>query len=149
MNKIILILTILFLIMGCSYEPILSNKKENFRFNIITMEGDNTINEIIKRNLMDKKSGNKVYNIHLSSIKNKDIVSLNEKSDPTSFKLEVVADYKVTENNVIILKNKISKEVRYNNINDKFELSKYEDSILKNLSEIISSEVILSIRAYK
>tara|TARA_B100001121_G_C18448345_1_gene507254 strand:- start:3 stop:452 length:450 start_codon:yes stop_codon:yes gene_type:complete len=149
MNKIISTLTILFLIMGCSYEPILSNKKENFRFNIITMEGDNTINEIIKRNLMDKKSGNKVYNIHLSSIKNKDIVSLNEKSDPTSFKLEVVADYKVTENNVIILKNKISKEVRYNNINDKFELSKYEDSILKNLSEIISSEVILSIRAYK
>ncbi len=149
MNKIISTLTILFLIMSCSYEPILSNKKENFRFNIITMEGDNTINEIIKRNLMDKKSGNKVYNIHLSSIKNKDIVSLNEKSDPTSFKLEVVADYKVTENNVIILKNKISKEVRYNNINDKFELSKYEDSILKNLSEIISSEVILSIRAYK
>ena len=134
---------------GCSYEPILSKKKENFRLNIITMEGDNTINEIIKRNLMDKSSGNKVYIIHLSSIKNKEIVSLNEKSDPTSFKLEVVADYKVTEKDVIILKNKISKEVRYNNINDKFELSKYEDGILKNLSEIISSEIILSIRAYK
>ena len=98
---------------------------------------------------MDKSSGNKVYIIHLSSIKNKEIVSLNEKSDPTSFKLEVVADYKVTEKDVIILKNKISKEVRYNNINDKFELSKYEDGILKNLSEIISSEIILSIRAYK
>ncbi len=134
---------------GCSYEPILSKKKENFRLNIITMEGDNTINEIIKRNLMDKSSGNKVYIIHLSSIKNKEIVALNEKSDPTSFKLEVVADYKVTEKDVIILKNKISKEVRYNNINDKFELSKYEDGILKNLSEIISSEIILSIRAYK
>ena len=149
MSKIISTLTILFFMVGCSYEPILSKKKENFRFNIITMEGDNTINEIIKRNLMDKSSGNKVYVIHLSSIKNKEIVSLNEKSDPTSFKLEVVADYKVTEKDVIILKNKISKEVRYNNINDKFELSKYEDGILKNLSEIISSEIILSIRAYK
>ncbi len=149
MSKIISTLTILFFMVGCSYEPILSKKKENFRFNIITMEGDNTINEIIKRNLMDKSSGNKVYIIHLSSIKNKEIVSLNEKSDPTSFKLEVVADYKVTEKEVIILKNKISKEVRYNNINDKFELSKYEDGILKNLSEIISSEIILSIRAYK
>ena len=149
MSKIISTLTILFFMVGCSYEPILSKKKENFRFNIITMEGDNTINEIIKRNLMDKSSGNKLYSIHLSSIKNKEIVSLNEKSDPTSFKLEVVADYKVTEKEVIILKNKISKEVRYNNINDKFELSKYEDGILKNLSEIISSEIILSIRAYK
>ncbi len=149
MSKIISTLTILFFMVGCSYEPILSKKKENFRFNIITMEGDNTINEIIKRNLMDKSSGNKLYSIHLSSIKNKEIVSLNEKSDPTSFKLEVVADYKVTEKDVIILKNKISKEVRYNNINDKFELSKYEDGILKNLSEIISSEIILSIRAYK
>lgn len=149
MSKIISTLIILFFMVGCSYEPILSKKKENFRFNIITMEGDNTINEIIKRNLMDKSSGNKVYVIHLSSIKNKEIVSLNEKSDPTSFKLEVVADYKVTEKDVIILKNKISKEVRYNNINDKFELSKYEDGILKNLSEIISSEIILSIRAYK
>ena len=149
MSKIISTLTILFFMVGCSYEPILSKKKENFRLNIITMEGDNTINEIIKRNLMDKSSGNKVYIIHLSSIKNKEIVSLNEKSDPTSFKLEVVADYKVTEKDVIILKNKISKEVRYNNINDKFELSKYEDGILRNLSEIISSEIILSIRAYK
>ena len=134
---------------SCSYEPILSKKKTNFRFGNILMEGDNAINEIIKKNLMNESSGDKIYNIYLSTTKNKEIVSLNEKGDPTSFKLEIFTDYKITEGDVKILKNKILKEVRYNNISDKFELSRYEDDILKNLSEIISSEIILSIRAYK
>ena len=134
---------------SCSYEPILSKKKTNFRFGNILMEGDSAINEIIKKNLMNESSGDKIYNIYLSTTKNKEIVSLNEKGDPTSFKLEIFTDYKIIEGDVEILKNKILKEVRYNNISDKFELSRYEDDILKNLSEIISSEIILSIRAYK
>ena len=134
---------------SCSYEQILSKKKTNFRFGNILMEGDSAINEIIKKNLMNESSGDKIYNIYLSTTKNKEIVSLNEKGDPTSFKLEIFTDYKIIEGDVEILKNKILKEVRYNNISDKFELSRYEDDILKNLSEIISSEIILSIRAYK
>ena len=34
------------------------------------------------------------------------------------------------------------------NINDKFELSKYEDNIIYNLSENISSEIMMSVSSY-
>ena len=33
----------------------------------------------------------------------------------------------------------------YNNIKDKFELSKYEENILKNISDNISDEILLTI----
>ena len=33
----------------------------------------------------------------------------------------------------------------YNNIKDKFELSKYEENILKNISDNISDEILLNI----
>ena len=36
-----------------------------------------------------------------------------------------------------IFKNQFVKYVTYNNINDKFELSKYEENVIENLSENI------------
>ena len=33
----------------------------------------------------------------------------------------------------------------YNNIKDKFELSKYEENILKNISDNLSDEILLTI----
>ena len=41
-----------------------------------------------------------------------------------------------------ILNNKVEKKVNYNNINDKFELTKYEDNLIKNLSINISEEIL-------
>ena len=44
-----------------------------------------------------------------------------------------------------ILKNKISKEITYNNINDKFELLKYEENLTQNLSEKFTDDILVSI----
>ena len=45
----------------------------------------------------------------------------------------------------VILKNTIFKEVTYNNINDKFELLKYEENITDIISENIADEILISV----
>ena len=44
-----------------------------------------------------------------------------------------------------IIKDNIFKEVTYNNINDKFELSQYEDNTVINLSNNISDDILTSL----
>ena len=44
---------------------------------------------------------------------------------------------------------KILKQSTYNNINDKFELLKYEENIIKNLSRKIADDILISITSLK
>ncbi len=147
MNKIILIFIALFIISGCSYKPILINKKNDITFENISSENKSKINMILKKNLLER-SGNtnkNSYNLYFSTKDEKEIVSSNENGDPTVFKIKIVTNYSLSQNDKIIFSNKIVKQVNYNNINDKFELLKYEESILDNLLRNISLEILTSI----
>ncbi len=145
MSKFFFIPLIILLITGCSYKPILTNKQNDFKFENISYVGNSEINNTIKQSLIKKSKGIKIYNIDFSSNLSKEIFSSNAKGDPTIYKLRINVTYAVKEKGQIILENNISKQKTYNNINDKFELSKYEDNIIYNLSENISSEIMLSV----
>jgi len=143
MNKVIKIFILFFILQGCSFEPILINKNFDFRFENINSNGDEKINEVIKNNLL-KSDGPKKYNINLETIKTKEIISSNEKGDPVVFRLKIDTLFIITEKNQIVLKRSINKNASYNNINDKFELSQYEENITKNLANSISNEIFMS-----
>ena len=147
MNKILLLIITIFVLQACKYEPILSNKKYDIKFANITADEDNKINKIIKNNLLEKSkfSSNSEFDLYFLTKKEKEIVSSNEKGDPTIFKIEILLDYTLKKNNFVILSNTIQKQVTYNNIKDKFELLRYEENILNNLLENISSEILISI----
>ena len=51
------------------------------------------------------------------------------------------------ENDQIVLSNEIFKQSTYNNIKDKFELLEYEENIIKNLSEKLSDDILISIKS--
>ncbi|OCW77335.1 hypothetical protein AKH19_03330 [Pelagibacteraceae bacterium GOM-A1] len=146
MNKVIKILILLFILQGCSFEPILVNKNFDFQFENISSRGDEKINEIIKSNLLSRSKGDKKYNINLYSKKDKQIVSTDSKGDPKNYKLEIKVDYKVFINQNNIYENTAVKQATYNNITDKYELSQYENNITKILSENITEELLLSIK---
>ena len=146
MNKVIKILILLFILQGCSFEPILINKNFDFQFENISSRGDEKINEIIKSNLLSRSKGDKKYNINLYSKKDKQIVSTDSKGDPKNYKLEIKVDYKVFINQNNIYENTAVKQATYNNITDKYELSQYENNITKILSENIAEELLLSIK---
>lgn len=145
MNKILYVIIIVISLVGCKYEPIFLSKKSNFKFNNIIMQGDVKINNIIKNNLLNRSKGNKIYDIQLTTSRDKETISLNEKGDATSYKLKIYTDYKIIENDELVFKNNFTKQTTYNNITDKFELSKNEENIIENLSHIISSEIIMTV----
>ena len=152
MNKIFRILFVLvFFISGCSYEPIFMSKKYDFNFEEIISEGDININKIIKKNLLERSSEISEINyiLNIISKREKEVISSNTKGDPLVYKLKVNLKYYLYLNDKLIIENEIVKQTNYNNSNDKFELSKYEDNILKNLSESISSELLVSITTLK
>ena len=146
MNKIIKIFFIIFLISGCGYQPTLLKKNIYLKFDKIESEGDAKINIIVKNYLLERSNNENVnkFELYISSMKDKKIVSSNKKGDPTIYKLNITVDYILQKNGEIILNNKILKKATYNNINDKFELMKYEENIVKNLSESVANDILTS-----
>ena len=145
MNKFFKIISLLVLIYGCSYKPILSNQTYNFAFNKIDTKGEKSINGFIKSNLINKSTGEEKFDILLNTTKNKKIISSDQKGDPLVFELTITLDY---EDNKNLISETIKKKISYNNIKDKFELSKYEENILKNISANISDEILIGLTKF-
>ena len=152
MNKIFLkliITTLIFATISCSYKPIFSEINYNFQIEEIILSGDKDINRVIKKKLSmitkNQNSDKKNFSVIINSIKNKEIVSNDSKGDPLKFEISVIVAYKILENGKIILERKIEKSNIYNNKSDKFELDQNEKNITNVLSEIISDNIISSI----
>lgn len=145
MNRIFFIIFCFFFVYSCSYEPILTNKKYNFQFENIKHSGEENINGIIKNNLYQRSAGIKKYEIIFDTEKKREILSSNEKGDPTIFRLNINLNYLVNFDGVEVLKNSIKKEITYNNIDDKFELFKYEENILESLADNLTDDILISI----
>ena len=145
MNKFLLLIVSIFILSACSYEPILLKKNYDFEFNKIEFSGDKTVNEIIRNRISRVSSGSKKYNIYYKSKIEKSVVSSNEKGDPTIFNLNTDLEYEITDEDKVIIKNKISKQSTYNDIKDKFELSNYEINSIKSLAKKIGDEIMMSL----
>ena len=152
MNKIltkIILITFILASASCSYKPIFSEKNYNFQIDEINLSGDKDINKVIDRKLtMIRKSQNsdkKKFSVFINSIKNKKIISNDSKGDPLKFEINILVDYRILENGELILEREIEKNNIYNNKSDKFELDRNEKTIIDNLSEKISDNIISSI----
>ena len=147
MNKILnyIFVFFLFILFSCAYEPILNKKNYQFSINIINASGDNLINSIIANRFDNLKGNKKKYDLTFTSKKEKNIISKDSKGDPTMFELLIIVNYNVKIDGKIILERNIKRNNTYNNISDKFELEKYEKSIIINLSNNISNNIASSI----
>jgi len=123
----------------------LNNKNYEFSINVIKKDGDQKINSLIVNNFNYLKGKKQKYDLTLSSIKEKKILSKNSKGDPSIFELFINVNYVVKKDGEILIKNKINRKTTYNNITDKFELENYEKNIVNNLSNNISDKIIFSI----
>ena len=145
MNKIIFTVIAIFFLKACSYEPILLNKKYDFQLNDINATGDKEINRVLIDKLKNKTNGSKIFNLNLISKKDEKVLSYDGKGDPLILELKISLNYEILLNEKVILKDKIQKQITYNNIKDKYELAKYEDLMILNLSENLSDEILVSI----
>ena len=147
MNKIsnyILILSLL-LLTNCGYQAVLNNQNYQFSINVNKINGDQKINSLIINSLKQLEKNEKIYNLSLTSNKEKLIISKDSKGDPSIFEIKINVNYVVKKDEEILISNKINKKTTYNNITDKFELENYEKTIINNLVSEISDSIMLSI----
>ena len=146
MNSIFKFLAVIFLLQSCAYESVYLNKNYNFKFVEITSEGDVKINNSIKNFLKNNTNGYENYNLYFKSLKRKEIVTSDTKGDPKIYKLIVNLEYQVDHNGKKIIEDQINKQITYNSIKDKYELSQYEDNLINNLSDSISQDILFGIK---
>ena len=147
MSRLIKLFFVLFVLSGCAYKPVLLKKNYNFYFTKVESEGEKEINKVIKQTFTENTKIESINNfeIFFSSKLNKDIVASNKKGDPTIYKINISLNYKLKNDNAIIFENEILKQVTFNNIDDKFELLKYEENIVENLSKRFAEDILISV----
>ena len=147
MSRLIKLFFALFVLSGCAYEPVLIKKNYNFYFTEIESEGQKEINKVIKQTFTEntKKESVNNYQIFFSSKLSKDIVASTKKGDPKIYKINISLNYKLKKDGSTIFENEILKLATFNNIDDKFELLKYEENIVKNLSKKFAEDILISV----
>ena len=147
-KKIILLL--LLLLSSCGYEAVYSKKNllnYNFSISELSFVGDRRVNLKIKEKLSnytkDKKSKN--FILKVSSTSEKITLAKNIAGDTTTFKNTISINIEVLMNNKIKRNFIILESFNYNNISNKFNLSKYEEEIKNNLAEIATDKLIFKL----
>jgi len=135
---------VLFFLNGCGFKPILSGSDYNFLIQVDDMSGDGQINSKIKNKLKVLDGTKRLFKLSLNSTENKNILSKDSKGDPNILELVINLNYKLSENGEILINRRITQRSSYNNISDKFELSKSEDILKDNLVENLVSDIINS-----
>ena len=147
-KKIILIL--LLLLSSCGYEAIHSKKNSlNYSFSVseLSFIGERTINLKIKEKLNNYTQGkkDKDFILKISSTSEKIIIAKNIAGDATFFKNTISINVDVLMNNKFKNNFIILESFNYDNISNKFNLSKYEEEIKNNLAETASDKLIFKL----
>ena len=150
--RIISIVFSFLLLLNCGYEPIYSKKKieKNYNFSIkeITFLNQNTINQLIKENLLNyfkQEEKLKKISLEINTNTNKTIALRNKQGNIEIFLMEITVDVKVHEQETLINYKNFKESFKYKNQSDKFSLEKYEKVIQKNLITKISNNIIINL----
>ena len=148
-KKLFTVITFLFLL-SCGYQPIYSSKETVFTIKKIELVEKNNINREIKnvlKNYQRKNVTERIYDLKISSEKNRVILTKDSKGDPKIFGLNILVDIEIIENNFLKDTKSFKKTIKYNNGTNKFDLKQYEDKIISNLTNKIIEEIIIYLQS--
>jgi outer membrane lipopolysaccharide assembly protein LptE/RlpB len=146
MKNLWIIALILFL-SHCGYSSIYKNSQlQNFKINIIKVEGDYEMNNLIKNEikLYSNKDSLNFYNIEIDTNYEKEVLTKNSSGVITDYNLSVTSIF------TIILKDKtktyeFEENINIKNQSDTFEQSTYEKNIKRNFASSIREKFIATI----
>ena len=149
-KKVSLFCFLIIFLNNCGYTPIYSKKNQNFEINKIDFFGDVKVNKILSNKLNIYKNNpdsKKTFDIEINSKSLRTTLTKDKKGNPSQFSLNILVDIKISDNlNEIELETNFSESSTYDNSDNKFDLKKYENSLTKNMTEKIYSDLILFIQ---
>ena len=149
--KSINLILIFLLFLSCGYSPLYKNLSNiNFSVTLNEINGNRTINNLIKSKLNNYNTNNpeKNYNIDINTKYIKDIIAKDTTGAATEYKLTIKVSFKVDSNDY--KKEFLFQEsFNMNSISDKLEEQDYEEDIQSNLADIITRKLILQLSLIK
>ncbi len=137
-------LLIYLLLNGCGFKPILVGSNYDFSIKVANASGDSQVNSQIENKLKSLNGIKKIYKINLKSKKTNNIISKDSKGDPTILEIVINLNYMLTENGKVLTNRSLTQRSTYNNISDKFELRKSEETLKDSLVENLVTDIINS-----
>ena len=146
-TKILFLFITLTFLVNCGYSPVLIEKDYSFSIRNIEKIGNKQINKVITNKLSPLISKDdmkkKEYELILTSNLVKNITSKDSKGDPSIYEMEIMVEIQIKDpSRNIDAKRQINKKVSYNNKDDKFELSTYENTLIQNISQNIGDRIL-------
>ena len=142
MKKYLLI--VLFLA-SCGYQPVFVNKNlKNLAFTEITVQGDKKIgNDII--NFLNIKKNNITQNqneLVLNSKFTTSEIGKNSKGEILYYQTKIDLIFQIKKDNKIIEEKLFNDEYVYDNKENKYELTKYQEEVKNNLVKNILEDIV-------
>ena len=133
-NSILISLLFLFVI-SCGYNPIYLSKKNDFDIERIEVIKASRLNTFIKNNLnnISNKDSKKKITLLINSENVKSVGSKDAKGNSQLLVMSLSVDVEIYENDKKKSEKKFLESFSYSNNSNKFNLSKYEKNIEKNL----------------
>ena len=133
------------------------NKIDLNKYNLYLFYGENEgykneINNELKNrliNYLDKDEKIVQLDLTINSIVQKKVTSKNKKGNPETFLMEIIINLEVFKDSELVSTKIFRENFEYNNKSSKFELSKYEKNIQKNLSQELSEYIIRHLYSIK
>ena len=152
MKSLILIIFLSLILTNCGFKPIYNSKNSNFEIIEIENKNENKNSFFVEKTIMslsNKDAKNKVkleidYNQSISTILK------DTKGDPSKKKISIDLILKVKNDRDNVLENQsFNEEFSYDVQSDKFSMTQYEENIVKNLNNKISSDIIFLLGTLK
>jgi len=139
-----------FLLLGCGYEAVYSKKNMQrdyfFSINEVEFVKNTRLNRQIQSKLkpyMNLENKTKNLKLKIQSSKNRVIESKNRKGEAEKFKVEIIVNLSVSENENYNKGVSIKESFIYDNLTDSFDLTEYEAQINDNLIAKITDNIVL------
>ena len=148
-KKIILLSFLIVFLNNCGYTPIYSKKNQDFQINEIETSGEVKVNKLLYSKLKvysNNPIAKKTFNLSINSSSTKTTIAKDKKGNPTQFSIELSIAIQITDDFNTKIDKIFSESNAYDNNDNKFDLRKYEDNLIKNMTEKIFSEIILFIQ---
>ena len=138
---------LVFLTVSCGFKPIYSsNEQLILEFNKIVTTGNEKINRQIIDNIGLKNNLSSDLILTLQTFYKIEETSKNTKGQTETYRSIINSQLVIMKDKKIIKGKNFLNEFSYNNKENKFELTKYQNEIKKNLINELSEEVILFLK---
>ena len=152
MKTLISIVILSILLNGCGFKPIYSSKNSNFEIIEIVNKNENKNSYSIEEMVMSLSNKEAILKVKLEFDykESKETILKDSKGDPSKKKISIIVNLKVKnqKNNILSSKN-FKEEFNYDVQSDKYNMAQYEESIITNLGNKISNDIIFLISTLK